>query len=144
MFNIFHTSIMLLTISKFTLSNLKLNKFLYFFYGLLLVTKDARPFREHPEAWVYGPVFSSVYHAFKRFGAGAIKEYITQEFSEPKEKIGELEQIYELLKDFSGGQLIALTHRKGGAWEKVFEVNHNKIIPDSYIKEEFNQFYLKE
>lgn len=55
-------------------TNLKLNKLLYYVYGINLVVNEGERISESPQAWKYGPVFPSVYHGFKHYGAG-VREY---------------------------------------------------------------------
>src|SRR5690348_15028151 len=49
------------------LTNLRLNKLLYFIHGRSLVTYSAGVIRNHFEAWQYGPVIRAVYDTFKKF-----------------------------------------------------------------------------
>lgn len=51
----------------------KLQKLLYYAQAWHLVYFDGNPlFEEHPQAWVHGPVYPSVYEKFSRFGSGAV------------------------------------------------------------------------
>ena len=57
-------------------SNLKLQKLLYFVQGQAIKVYGERAFTESIEAWDYGPVVRSVYLKFRIFGAGPIcREY---------------------------------------------------------------------
>lgn len=63
-------------------SNLKLQKILYFVQAYFLInTKDCSPcFAETIEAWDFGPVVPIAYHEYKRFGMGgipSIQSYVT-------------------------------------------------------------------
>lgn len=56
------------------ISNLKLQKLLYFAQGHFMDLKDGRPlFREDMEAWAHGPVVPTVYRCYKQFGSGEIQ-----------------------------------------------------------------------
>ena len=53
-------------------SNLKLQKLLYYAQGLHLALFDEPLFGERVEAWIHGPVVPEVYHEFKDRESGAI------------------------------------------------------------------------
>src|SRR6478735_8493369 len=54
------------------LSNLKLQKLLYYAQGWHLALRGEPLFREDLQAWSHGPVVPSVYRAFRDFGSGDI------------------------------------------------------------------------
>ena len=55
-----------------TISNLKLQKILYFVQAEFLVEENRRCFFEEIEAWDYGPVVPNVYRKYKMYGAANI------------------------------------------------------------------------
>ncbi|MCK4089659.1 DUF4065 domain-containing protein [Acinetobacter radioresistens] len=55
-------------------TNLKLQKLLYFVYGYHLAERDQKLFNDSIEKWQYGPVVPSVYHAFKDYGVYEIHQ----------------------------------------------------------------------
>lgn len=58
--------------NDYPISNLKLQKLLYFIQAYFL-TQLGRPcFAEDIEAWDFGPVVPEAYHQYKQFGAGSI------------------------------------------------------------------------
>lgn len=56
------------------ITNLQLQKILYFAYVQYLLTFDKKLFGEAIEKWQYGPVIPEVYHAFKDYGFYKINE----------------------------------------------------------------------
>lgn len=54
------------------MSNMKLQKMLYYQQGYHLAMFGTPLFPEEVEAWMYGPVVPCVYEHFKGFGAGGI------------------------------------------------------------------------
>jgi uncharacterized phage-associated protein len=54
------------------LTNMKLQKLLYFAQGHSYGLRDKRLIEDDCQAWQYGPVYPSVYRAFSCFGAGPI------------------------------------------------------------------------
>ncbi|WP_309074616.1 type II toxin-antitoxin system antitoxin SocA domain-containing protein [Paenarthrobacter sp.] len=56
------------------LSNLKLQKLLYFAQGHFMDLTGGSPlFEDDMEAWAHGPVVPSVYREYKKFGSGNIQ-----------------------------------------------------------------------
>ena len=55
-----------------TISNLKLQKMLYYMQGFHLAFFDTPLFDDEIYAWQYGPVVPSVYNEYKRYNAKAI------------------------------------------------------------------------
>lgn len=58
---------------KKPVSNLKLQKLLYFAQGYSLVLNHQPLFLQPLEAWEHGPVVPDVYHQYKASGSGAIR-----------------------------------------------------------------------
>ncbi len=149
MFNILYVTADLIELSDYSVNNLTVNKMLYFFYGSHLVTENKPPFDTPPQAWMYGPVFSTVYHALKSSGAYKLTYLQVNRLNYNREAnynmkyLDLLRYVYNLLKDYSAQDLIRLTHRAGGSWRKTYTGIRNKIIPDDLIREEFKKFYIK-
>jgi uncharacterized phage-associated protein len=59
--------------NNFDLTNLRLNKLLYFIHGYSFLQRSNGLVRNHFEAWMLGPVIRPVYDAFKVYGEGTIK-----------------------------------------------------------------------
>lgn len=53
-------------------SNIELQKYLYYLNAKFLVTTDAPLFLEAIEKWKFGPVIPDVYHEYKSYGAKEI------------------------------------------------------------------------
>ena len=54
---------------RYGISNLKLQKILYFVQAFFLICKDRPCFREPIEAWDFGPVVPAAYREYKQFGS---------------------------------------------------------------------------
>lgn len=112
------------------LTNLSLQKILYFVHGRYLI-EEGRPLISGSfEAWQYGPVSLPVYDAFKHLGAEVIETFaerrdIRTGLTEPvpvpsepalRQKIVDLAFPYLSL---SSGRLVDLSHAKGSPWDRA-------------------------
>lgn len=141
---------------EYSISNLKLQKLLYFVQAYYLsFTKSHEPcFEEEIEAWDFGPVVPLVYHEFKAFGGSDIptitsyyefgsenniwsirKVPFSQEsISEENREI--ISSVVDKFALYSASALVALTHRQT-PWKNAYRPHENRIITKDSIKEYF-------
>ncbi len=123
---------------EWRISNLKLQKMLYIAHKVYMGRNEGEPLiNELFEAWDYGPVLPSLYHKLKMFGSDPIKDIF---WDTKNPKLPFLEEACKHLLPMSGGKLVALTHREGGAWSKNYQPGIlGIIIPNEEIFEEYKQ-----
>jgi uncharacterized phage-associated protein len=96
------------------ISNLKLQKMMYYLQGFNLAFFDEKLFEDDIEAWQYGPVVPSIYYNFKDFGKGAI--FLSEEVEEVQLGSSEQEdmfhQVMEEYGKFSAIRLMEMTHNE--------------------------------
>jgi uncharacterized phage-associated protein len=93
------------------LSNMKLQKLVYYAQGLHLVLNNSPLFEEKIEAWTYGPVITGLYHAYKKFGANGIRADPNFDLSLIDQKTKDyLDEIYEVFGQFSAIRLMEIAH----------------------------------
>lgn len=112
------------------ISNLKMQKLLYFVYVWVLVFKKERIFDASFEAWCNGPVLREVYNKLREFGAGPIDiSFVNvkneEELKNLKEEIGVglvevIDQVYEAYGCKTPFELVRLSH-DSLAWIKARE-----------------------
>jgi uncharacterized phage-associated protein len=93
------------------ISNLKLQKLLYYAQGLHLAMRGTPLFDDPILAWQYGPVVRSIYDAFRQHGAGAIPR--PEDFDPDKFDLATREVLDETLMvygQYSALRLMELTH----------------------------------
>jgi uncharacterized phage-associated protein len=115
------------------LTNLSLNKLMYFLVERALVEKRILLTPAKIEAWDHGPVFREIYHSLKNLGDKPVTAPL-QKYSPVDRKLVEAEQdlakededfLTSVLDDylkFTASQLRQLSHISGGAWDLVW--NH--------------------
>lgn len=116
------------------ISNLQLQKILYYIQICFLRKTGAPAFHEDIEAWQFGPVVPEVYYHFCGFGAMPI--FSTYEIMFPLENKEDIDLIVEEKRVLKPWDLVEETHKPDGAWSKVYrngEGNH-EIIPVDLIR----------
>lgn len=111
-------------------TQIALQKLLYFAHGLFLVRHRKPLVSGFFEAWTYGPVHPAIYAAFKSSGATPIitsaqrKDIRTGEKHElpsltDREAWRVINQTIAAYGELTAGQLVRLSHAKGGPWHVV-------------------------
>ena len=124
--------------SKENLSNLELQKTLYFTELDYIKKFDKHLIKDDFEAWKYGPVSRGVYYEYRNYGANSIDKPESEDLSKNlnKEELDSINKSIEKCNDKGYWKLVEESHKKGGAWEKSFNENTKEIIDKKLIKEE--------
>lgn len=120
------------------MTNLRLNKLLYFAQVGSLKRLGYLLIEDEFEAWKFGPVVKQIYDSYKMHGRNGIptapcnRESLTRE-----------EQLYiiDVVRTFSPkstSTLVSDSHLLGGPWEKAYTSNET-IISKDYIKDYDNK-----
>lgn len=121
------------------ISNLKLQKLLYYAQGCTLAFLDRCLFKDDIVAWEHGPVVEAVYHQYKvNEGRGIEKFGCVQEYYSPEEE-AVLKTMYENFAQYSAWGLRNMTHRET-PWRETLK---NHIIPADKIKNYFLHHYVE-
>lgn len=115
------------------LTNLKLQKMLYF-AQVEHLKKYGEPLFDDPiEAWKYGPVIPAIYEWLKDCGAYQITRFDieTDTNGVDGEMASFLEEIWERYSIYSASGLVKKTHEPGSAWAKTYNggKGNRTIIP---------------
>ena len=96
------------------ISNLKLQKLLYYAQGLHLAWKGTPLYSEQIEAWQHGPVIPDVYHAFKQYQGKPIpiEEACTASPIQDEEVKDFLNEVYDVFGQYSAWKLRNMTHEE--------------------------------
>jgi len=126
------------------LTNLQIQKLIYFAHGWHLVLAGSPLIEESFEAWRYGPVVPELYHVFKTYGSSAIP--VDHLFCHATPQVMDtsivalLDRILEVYGKFTPGQLVEISHDPEGPWVRVYHDSsptQRPIIPNSEIKSYF-------
>lgn len=148
------------------LDPLKIQKLVYFAHGWHLALTGKPLLDEQIEAWRFGPVVPTLYHCFKRWGAGSIEArafdlsvdddpgtpdtFTLQstvpsldddgENDESNYAKGVVKRVWEVYGSWTAVQLSQLTHVSDGPWDVTRRKNPGRKgtdIPDDLIRDYF-------
>lgn len=121
------------------LSNMKLQKLLYYAQGCFLAVYDKPLFAEEIVAWQHGPVVECVYHVYKGNGANGIsfdEDFDFSTFTPDENDL--LREVYDTFGQYSAWKLRNMTHSET-PWKSTCQ---NSAISNDVIKDYFKQEYL--
>jgi uncharacterized phage-associated protein len=119
-----------------TISNLKLQKLLYYAQGLHLALYDEPLFADQIKAWDHGPVIPAIYHEYKQYDSGAVPKPNGLSFNHffTKDVREFLDEVWNVFGQFSAWKLRNMTHRDG-PWKDA--------LPGGTIKRDVMKVYFK-
>ncbi|MCT4612602.1 MAG: DUF4065 domain-containing protein [Clostridia bacterium] len=128
------------------ITNLKMQKLLYYAQGVYLAYKDNELFGNDIYAWNHGPVVKEVYDEYKSYGRQGIDVEISEgEKSEILKAIGfkedsleVLETVYKNYAKYSAWHLVEMTHSEK-PWKETYK---DEVISKQLIKEYFREEVL--
>ena len=122
------------------LTNLKLQKLLYYADAWNLALRDAPLFPENFKAWVHGPVLVSQYHRFKDYKWQPITEDIARpELSE--ELCTHLNEIVDVFGCETAVALELMTHREEPWLEARGDIGSTDVSSAPISKETMKRYY---
>lgn len=122
-----------------TISNLKLQKILYFVQAEFLVSQNTPCFREQIEAWDFGPVIPDVYHRYKVYGSASIPCVGDENYC-PFDKVDKslADGIIDECAKYSASTLVEITHRQS-PWKTAYNRYSSAVISNESIKSFFQE-----
>ncbi|CCX87761.1 uncharacterized phage-associated protein [Clostridium sp. CAG:590] len=119
------------------ITNLQLQKILYYVQINFIRLLDYPAFGENIEAWQYGPVVPDVYYEYADCGGTEIYrmyEGIDRLFQKVNEqKI--VDKVIMLCLRLSPWELVERTHKDNTPWSKVYRTGFRNVIPYEYLYE---------
>ena len=115
-----------------SVSNLRLQKLLYFVQLYFLMCRYTPCFSGRMEAWDFGPVVPEVYHKYKRFGSMIIQEidqFAQNEINENDSKL--IDEMLDACACKTTRELVEITHQQS-PWKNAYRNPiSNEITLDS-------------
>jgi uncharacterized phage-associated protein len=125
------------------LSNLKLQKLLYYAQGHFIANHEGTPlFADDIQAWSHGPVVPSIYHEFKNFGSNAIE--LDEEFdfgAIDQDTSSWLAAVWRTHGARSAWALREMTHSEAPWRDHYQENSRGVVIPKDAIARYFGGLY---
>lgn len=121
------------------ISNMKLQKLLYYAQGVFLAVTGRPLFHDDIVAWTHGPVVPAVYHEYKQFGSGGIiapDDFNSSSFTDEEGNL--LTQVYDEFGQYSAWKLRNMTHEET-PWRNTPQ---GEIIQPALIKQYFAEHYV--
>lgn len=95
------------------ISNLKLQKLLYYAQGYYTAFFDDSLFGDTIEAWDHGPVVRNVWQTYAQHGSGTIPKPETFDVGQiPEQQLGLLDRVYEAYGQYTAWKLRDMTHEE--------------------------------
>ncbi len=140
----------------FPISNLALQKLLYFAHGWFFSIYDSPLIKNKFEAWQFGPVQRVLYDQFKCFKDNPIRgvratflnpltgEAVYREPSISADHASVIKAVLAKYERFSASQLVSLSHVEDSPWEFVWQQAEDATypgmkIPDALILDHFKR-----
>lgn len=128
------------------ISNLKMQKLVYYAFGFYAAIYDIYLFEDPIEAWMYGPVVPTLYKHYKacNYGKDIIpfdQEVPTEEAKDAifdilnEEQRSFIKEVFDEFAQYSAWKLAQMTHEET-PW-MAYVHRENKVIPPEEIKEYF-------
>jgi Uncharacterized phage-associated protein len=115
-------------------SNLQLQKILYYVQGEYMKKKNGEPlFEDEISAWQYGPVVSDVYYEYNNYSSREIDMYQPQVYLNAEEK-NIIDPIIRNKSDFTAWELVKATHSED-PWKNSY--NRTSIISKNKLRSYF-------
>jgi uncharacterized phage-associated protein len=126
-------------------TQMKLQKLVYFAHGVHLAKYNTPLINEQIEAWKYGPVVPDIYRYYKLYGSNLISDIGLLPVNESALSIAfdkhaqdSINYTWKVLKDIDPIVLSQWTHIKHSPWGEVFQPNITNIpIDNDSIKNYF-------
>lgn len=123
-------------------SNMNLQKLVFFAHGVCLAAFDRKLIKEDVKAWQFGPVIPRLYNRLKKYGAGTVVEIKTNSNDDvcdidDNDFLESIKTVWKTFKNFSASQLSNISHAPGSPWDIVWNQQGKKFeaIPDDITKD---------
>ncbi|WP_320974140.1 type II toxin-antitoxin system antitoxin SocA domain-containing protein [Dysgonomonas capnocytophagoides] len=117
------------------ISNMKLQKMLYYMQGFHLAYFGEPLFDEDIEAWQYGPVVPSVYNHFCEYKSNGISPSMSTFIQLDKEEENLFNEVFRVYGEYSAIGLMNMTHNES-PWKET-QTGKGQVITKEKLKNFF-------
>lgn len=140
--------------ANFGLTNMALNKIVYFAHAWSLALQS-RPLVDSPfEAWQFGPVHPQVYRQLKAFGDGVVQSRLTRidletggdipvEVRLDPDEVAHIERVTRFYGGYSAAKLVRISHEPGAPWDKVWSSAQGRACPGMVIPDDLTESFYR-
>ena len=124
-------------------TQMKLQKMVYFAHGYHLAKYGKPLITEDFEAWKFGPVVPDIYQSYKLYGSDYIIDPgLVRNTAKPlaftESATDAMNYTWRVTKNLSASQLMEWSHKDGSPWAVVYDpTNNSTVIQNDTIKSYF-------
>lgn len=121
-------------VHHFVINMTKIQKLLYITYGVFLAVTGERLTNEHPQAWPYGPVFSTTRNKLLKLSLEEIQMPDDKTINDEVKSCVAL--VFKSFGKYNASYLSSWSHQIGSPWEETTAMEDFKwgdVIPDEFI-----------
>jgi len=141
--------------SESPVTQMKLQKMVFFAHGLHLALYDTPLCSEPFFAWKFGPVIPSIYQLYKKWGSSPIIDQpatfkiseastVSESYTLSSTETEAIEYTWEITKNLDGVTLSNWSHAQNSPWAQAYAKGENTIISNDVIKEYFEQNLIRQ
>lgn len=123
------------------ISNLKLQKLVYYAQGYHLALHGTPLFPERIEAWEHGPVVPALYHQYRHWGSGHIPApsgFDPDGYDPAAAEL--LDEVYDVFGQYSAWKLRNMTH-EDRPWINAYQSgDRSRVITHAALREYFRDY----
>ena len=122
--------------------HLKMHKILYIAHTDYMGQCGERLIDTPFQAWQYGPVQPDVYKRLSKFERRAVDDvFYSQRVLPSGHEARKMLEKFAFLNAYPATQLVNFTHRRGSAWDLIYDGRKGIDIPDDLIKKEYSELH---
>jgi len=122
------------------ISNLKIQKLVYYAQGIHLAATGKPLFDDEIVAWMHGPVVEKLYHTYKGNYDGPIEPttgYVMPKFDAQTKQL--LDEVYRMLGQYSAWKLREMTHKET-PWINAYRKGSGSVISHKDMADYFKSY----
>ncbi|MFZ7141599.1 Panacea domain-containing protein [Avibacterium avium] len=130
-----------------SLSNMQLQKLVFFAHGYVLAYLGKELTFDTPKAWTFGPVYPALYNSLRHFGSNGTDQCLPisdmEEVSQQSDEFQIIWNVWQAYKFHSAAQLSRISHNIGSPWSQVWEIDQFGEIPNHITREYYSGLIAK-